>query len=142
MTIHAHLRALYDEHGVLTPAMVVEAARPARSPLHSHFEWDNKVAGEKYRLVQAGILIRKVKVQVLDETSPLTRVRGFHSVTETGDDEEPSTSYVPHDIVAADPVLTALVLRAMKRRWLEMKRTYEHHVEFWEMVRDDLEDTG
>lgn len=44
--------------GNLTPDAVVEAARPKAHPLHHRFEWDDSVAGHKYRLDQARALIR------------------------------------------------------------------------------------
>lgn len=43
--------------GVLMPAAVVEAARPASSPIHSQFEWDNSAAAHAHRLWQARQLI-------------------------------------------------------------------------------------
>lgn len=52
------LRRIEQEHGVLRPGDVVEAARPATSPLHSQFEWDDGVAAERYRNDQARSLIR------------------------------------------------------------------------------------
>lgn len=57
--------------GVLQPESVVEAARPADSPLHSRFEWNNSKAAQEYRIWQARMLIR-VTVQVLDAKSGKT----------------------------------------------------------------------
>jgi hypothetical protein len=51
--------------GLLRPADVIEAARNPRSPLHTHFEWDDRVAAREYRLWQARQLIR-VTVQQID----------------------------------------------------------------------------
>ena len=48
--------------GLLRPRAVVDAARDVESPLHRCFEWDDKVAGEKYRLEQAQRLIRSFTV--------------------------------------------------------------------------------
>ena len=48
--------------GLLRPRAVVDAARDVESPLHGCFEWDDKVAGEKYRLEQAQRLIRSFTV--------------------------------------------------------------------------------
>jgi hypothetical protein len=50
--------------GLLQPETVVESARPASSPLHSRFEWDNTVAGQQYRIWQARQLIR-VSVEII-----------------------------------------------------------------------------
>ena len=55
------LLKLKNRHGGLLRAPdVVDAARPLHSPLHEHFEWDDSVAGERFRLVQAQQLIRAV----------------------------------------------------------------------------------
>lgn len=35
------------------PHALLETARPHNHPLHSLFEWNNSIAGEKYRLAQA-----------------------------------------------------------------------------------------
>jgi hypothetical protein len=51
---------------------VVECARPPRSPLHSHFCWDDTKAAEQYRLWQARELIQVV-VHVLPGRSIETR---------------------------------------------------------------------
>jgi hypothetical protein len=44
------LERLAAEYGDdLTPQIVVDAARPPDSPLHSLFEWDNAKAARKHR---------------------------------------------------------------------------------------------
>jgi hypothetical protein len=54
------LDRIQKKHGLLTPELVLDSARPLSSPLHAGFEWDDCVAAEKYRLAQAGYLIRAV----------------------------------------------------------------------------------
>lgn len=49
--------------GELSKEVVLAAATPASSVLHSLFEWDDAKAGHEYRLCQAGDLIRKVQVE-------------------------------------------------------------------------------
>lgn len=57
--ITAELKRIASEHGgILRPADVIAEARPAKSVLHSRFEWDDTVAGREYRLWQARHLIR------------------------------------------------------------------------------------
>jgi hypothetical protein len=56
--------AALDATGELTPSAVVADARPARSPLHPAFEWDDRRAGPLYREDQARRLIRSVAVLV------------------------------------------------------------------------------
>lgn len=71
-------RIAKDNGGLLQPETVVEESRPATSPLHSRFEWDNTVAGQQYRIWQARQLIR-VTVEVLAGTNEVTEV--FVSLT-------------------------------------------------------------
>jgi hypothetical protein len=50
--------------GRLTPEDVVKSAARKTSPLHEYFEWDEKKAAKKYRLMQARQLIRSVTIHV------------------------------------------------------------------------------
>jgi hypothetical protein len=49
-------------NGHLTPKAVVSEARNNRSVLHKHFEWDDAIAAEAFRLDQARTLIRSIRV--------------------------------------------------------------------------------
>lgn len=44
--------------GTITPAAVLEYARNPDTRLHRRFEWDDSVASEKFRLLQAAKIIR------------------------------------------------------------------------------------
>jgi hypothetical protein len=75
----AELKRIAKENGgLLQPETVVEEARPATSPLHSRFTWDNTEAAHQYRIWQARQLIR-VTVEVLAGTEETTEV--FVSLT-------------------------------------------------------------
>lgn len=68
-SVDAELAALARKHrGVLAPATVVEFAKSARTALHTHFVWDDTEAGRRYRLIQAGMLIR-LKVTILQNAA-------------------------------------------------------------------------
>lgn len=58
------LQTLAGRDGRLTAAAVVDDAADKKSPLHGEFEWDDSVAGHKYRIEQARTLIASVKVEV------------------------------------------------------------------------------
>jgi hypothetical protein len=84
----AALKNLELTNGRLTTRLVVNAAKPATSPLHSFFEWNNSIAAEKFRLTQAALLIRTVKVIVtMPDLTPreirayVAPARGFGYVT-------------------------------------------------------------
>lgn len=60
----AELKDHHARHGVIKPQVIVKEARPKKAPLHPVFEWDDSVAAEEYRLVQARNLVRAVHVVV------------------------------------------------------------------------------
>lgn len=70
-----------DRAGMLSPSTLVDVSRPTDAPLHDAFEWDNDVAAEMYREVQAGHIIRSVEVVVTGTAEP---TRAFVNVSMTG----------------------------------------------------------
>lgn len=62
------LKQLVDDYGCITPEAVVKAAENPNSPLHGLFEWDDAIAGHKYRVEQAREVIRSIKLTVTYET--------------------------------------------------------------------------
>jgi len=59
--IKEEIQKIYDEDK-LTATEVVNTAKDENNPLHSCFEWDDTVAGEKYREQQARQLINQFTV--------------------------------------------------------------------------------
>lgn len=86
-------------NGQITPVNVLKNARSKSSPLHGYFTWDDGDAAEKYRLMEAGFLIRRVKVNVEmhDQDKPVS-VRAFVNVSSNVRDDEGKSDagvYVP-----------------------------------------------
>lgn len=67
-------------NGRLTPDAVLDAAKDKKSPLHRYFDWDDKSAAGKYRINQAGMLIRSITVIVEVKKGPRQKFRAFVSV--------------------------------------------------------------
>jgi hypothetical protein len=132
--LQEYLLALYqDNDNSLTPAMVVDAARPEDSPIHLCFEWDDEAAAEKHRQDQARVLIRRVRIKFIDSTGDVTKVPGFVSVARpTGQ------SYVPIEEVRTDPFTQKLVLMQAEREWRQLWGRYKNLEEFLSIVRKDL----
>lgn len=127
------LQTIYDRRGRLTPALVVDEARDASHPLHHRFEWDNTVAGARWREQQAHELIRSVKISYATQTGAVKDVRAFHAVRQpTGH------VYEPVERVVTDDVMRQVVLADMERQWRELRRRFEHFDEFAQMVQRDL----
>lgn len=64
-----------------TPENIVEYAKDEGSELHKCFEWDDTIAGHKYRCIQAQQVVRSLVI-VREETQEKTPLRLFYN---TGD---------------------------------------------------------
>jgi hypothetical protein len=64
------LESIRAKQKALTPEIVLSDARSKNSPLHEFFEWDDGRAAERYRIDQAGHLIRSIAV-TFEESEPL-----------------------------------------------------------------------
>ena len=114
--------------GLLRPKAVVDEARDVASPLHPAFEWDDSIAGEKYRLEQAQRLIRGFKIVQHDGEKKFERpVFVGLSVDRTGDSGD--NPYRLIDDLQKYPDLLAIAerdaleqLRGMKERYGHLKR--------------------
>lgn len=71
-SVNEYLIALHQQHGTLTPELVVADAKRKDSPLHELFEWDTKKAAQSHWHDVARQLIRSVRVVVVNEGRSLT----------------------------------------------------------------------
>lgn len=133
--LRSELLKVRQEHGVLNAKNVVDTARPEDHPLHSRFEWNDSAAGERWRLHQAGELIRSVRITYKepDENNPGRSVRAFHAVPNAN-----GFAFDPVEEVAADPFRRQLMLATMEREWRALHRRYQEFSEFIDLVRSDL----
>lgn len=138
MSLRDHMQAIYEQHGKLTPELVVQAARPKSHPLHDRvFDRPPAEAAEAWYRGRAHELIQSVRVvyREADETGPERTVRAFHAVPSTGPE---GFVYEPTEKVASDPFARRLVLSAMEREWRQLLSRYEAFEEFLSLVDGDL----
>lgn len=91
-TAAKELGRIYEKHGKLSPTVVVDEARPAESPLHPAFEWDDSKAAEFYRRSQAKDLI--YSVEIIEESQPIPqRIYTYIPSVE---------AYIPTQVVVSD----------------------------------------
>jgi hypothetical protein len=136
--LRSELTAIYRKRGELTPQSVVDEARPEGAPLHSRFEWDNDIAGEKYRIVQAQQLIRAVKIEYTDASGETKRVRGFFPIRDNTDDNSGKTGYSPTEDIVQDELHLRILLKQCEREISDLKRKYGHLSEFAELIREAI----
>lgn len=139
--LRAHLMKVRDDNGgQLTPDAVVEAAKPKSHPLHSRFEWDDRVAGAAHRRNQARALISSVQITFRDQEGGERKVREFHAVRSA---DIPQPVYDPVAEILDDEIATRILLADMRRDWQRLFARYEAFDEFRKMVLGDLgQETG
>lgn len=115
-TAGEELNRIFETHGKLDPADIVEKSRSESAPLHSCFEWNDAVAAEKYREVQAGDLVRAVVTVVEQKNSDPATVRAFVNVENT---------YQPINIVIKNEDKSCEMLTAALKELQAFKTKYE-----------------
>ena len=103
------------------PEELVDAARPADSPLHDAFEWDDSAAAEAYRKAQAAYVLRSIEVIITEAAQP---VRAFHPVIVRGDDKR---QYLSVDVIRGDADFLAQVVQAAAKELRAWQRKYQQY---------------
>lgn len=118
------LHAISKRNGKLTPVLVVDSARPAKSPLHRYFEWNDKKAADEHRKDQARYLISCiVTIEVGgDETRP---VRSFVSV---------NSSYEPVEVVMSNAAMREQALLDVKDAISSLREKLKAFEEFADVL--------
>lgn len=101
----------------VTPANVLEKARNKRTELHKCFEWNDSVAGEKYRLIQARDIIRHFVIYTPDEEN-LPKIRSYQISTEC-------TRYEPTRMFLQNPDEYTELLKRAKNELEAFKQRYK-----------------
>ena len=111
--------------GELQPIAVVDAARALDHPLHSHFEWDDSIAAESYRVSQARAIIRIVRV--VDPAAD-DGARAFISIASDRGTSYRSLADVRNSADLRDSVLAAAErdLEAFERRYKNLREVLEY----------------
>lgn len=82
--VGTELEALYEDHGQLTPTLIVEDARNPERETHQLIEWDETEAASKYRIEQARYIMRNIIIvrteQTVDSEPKIIKVRAFENV--------------------------------------------------------------
>ena len=80
-----------DINGI-TKQQIVDKARDEDTELHKCFEWNDSVAAERYRLVQAGSVLHHIVIKRIEEQieQNMPEIRFFHKT-----DLKPDSGYKP-----------------------------------------------
>lgn len=113
---------IYQEHGMVKPAMLVDAARPKTSPAHGAFDWDNKSAAGKYRIMQARWWLRQVEIVHEDRSERLVHVPRIEVDDDGATDGE---YYRPISVVVQDHNEYKAALAYARAKIMAAKAAYD-----------------
>ena len=117
----ADAQKCYDECQTLaevTPENVLKKAKSKRTELHKCFEWDDSVAGEKYRLIQARDVISHFVIVQKKPDGAKQKIRSYQITTERN-------RYEPTRVFLQKPDEYAALLERAKNELESFKRRYE-----------------
>lgn len=120
-----------EQNGLIQPKDVVDAARSESSPLHNVFEWDDSVASEKFRMMQARVLMNQVKVELVGR-----RVPAYMSAT-VSVESVPQKGYVNSERLLTDDQIHSQALASAAKELEHWRRKYNHLLELKPLVNED-----
>jgi len=118
---------------VTTPKQVVDIARDESTELHKCFEWDDDIAAEKYREVQAKDVLRSLVVKHVEapknegEEEQITQFRVFESAPE-------KNVYKSTALIVQNPDEHAKLIAQARRELEAFKKRYENIVELANVI--------
>lgn len=140
------LQDMYERHGRLTPAIIVDESRAEDAPLHKRFEWDDTVAAEQYRFLQAARIIRSVRITRAvgdtdgdDGPAEPEGVRAFLPVRGRDRDDVGSWTYEPTRKALADPTSRRILLNEMRRDWRAFQSKYQALSEYAKLIEAEAQ---
>lgn len=111
-----------------TPRQILELGRNKNTELHKCFEWNDGIAAEKYRVIQARNIVRCLVVKQPEETSQeIPEVRFFH-VTQHNE------GYQPISLIIQDQDQYEKLLKQAMDELQAFKRKYNKLEEFREIL--------
>ena len=111
----------YDECQTLdeiTPESVLEKAKNRKTELHKCFEWDDSVAGEKYRLIQARQIIQHFMIVSPETDDSFVKVRSYQISTTRN-------VYLPSRVIVQQPDEYKALLKRAKAELEAFKQRYK-----------------
>lgn len=125
----AALGEIFERIGDVTPAAVVDAARPVESPIHPLFTWDDTVAAEKCRRMEASHHIRHLEVVIKVEAGREVSTRAFHPIT-----VESGEVYRHALVVRSSEEMSAQVVERALRELMQWEEKYREYVSIFAPV--------
>lgn len=119
----AELERIEKENGEITSQAVVDAARSKKNVLHGLFEWDDKIAGEKWRLNQARCMI--AALVVVPEEDKSYDKRAYVNIVKRSDNKQEQARYINYESAMSDEEMRATLLENAKEELRIFREKYK-----------------
>lgn len=124
-TVGHEFERIEKEYGKVTSELLLQNAEAEDSPLHELFEWDDAVAGHKYRLTQATNVIINLAIEVEKEQKP-RKIRAYYNVSDT----ERKGRFINAESAFANPDTKEIILKRAYKEMQSFMQKYENLTEF------------
>jgi hypothetical protein len=128
-----------DKRGKLTPEILIEESRHKNAVFHADIgeDWDDKIAGPKWRLLRARNIINSIVVVDHGEGGGEIEVQAFPNISIGGERE--SREYIPHEEVFGNGEMRESYLADVLARLRYMRMKYGHLKELaavWDAIAE------
>ena len=129
---------LIDSDGAVTPKRLVEVSKPKDAPLHDEFEWNNTIAGQKYREEQARQIIKNVVIiQISEEEEKPKQIKCWvNSDRAFVPTDERQHKYLTIDTALSNSEWRDNLIKAAKRDMVSFIAKYKRLNELANIIKD------
>ena len=110
------------ENGEVTNKAIVDAARSEENVMHDLFEWNDKIAGEKYRLQQATNIIAALVVEA--DNNGYDK-RAFVNITDNPHAVRNTPRYINYETAMSDEDMRKVLLKNALQELVIFKSKYK-----------------
>lgn len=120
---HKTLEKIRDKNGNLTDDAILAAAKSVKSVIHNWFEWDDTVAAEHHRRLQARKLMTSLEITY--QESPETTVRAYQVFKSAPVASDTRSVYSTTEEVLRDPEARDRLIADAIRAAMEFRRRFK-----------------
>lgn len=133
-TAHEEIMRIKDKNGgFVSPDDIVKEASEKSNPLHPLFTWDDTEAARKYRLNEAGALLRSIEITYVE--LPKQPRRAFEvTYKKPPGSVEKQTLYATAEEAAADPETHAKLIAEAVRTLMDWRARFRYLQELSQLM--------
>lgn len=136
--VWAVMKGIEDKDGEYTHQAFVDVSRPDESETHILFEWNDEIAGEKYRLYQASKIRSNLRLKIEkrepNEQKEIVLIPAF--VNKEVDDNRTKARFVSVEkALDENSEYRKTVIRNAKKELYEFSRKYRIFSEFSDVIK-------